>query len=187
MKFLSLLLVFCFTTNVFAGSVKELEREFNEYQYTMTVEWDQRDSSFQERETSAFFEKVESMIQRDGITKSDIEAFASKKMTNPAAVAALKAKLALIPANASPSELARTLQEQSKDLYANGANWLGIPDTALWIGAAVLVVGFLVWFELNYECVATDQRWECNSTTTGNSSHSSCGWVTYCTAYQKKN
>lgn len=48
MKLTALLLTFCFSLNVMAstGTVQELERHLDEYQYALTVEWDQKDQSF---------------------------------------------------------------------------------------------------------------------------------------------
>ena len=50
MKVMSLLLSLCLTLNLLAasGPVQEIERQVDEYQHALTVEWDQKDQKFYE-------------------------------------------------------------------------------------------------------------------------------------------
>lgn len=190
MRLIALLLSFCFTFNVLAasGSVSELERALDEYQYTMTVEWDQKDQEFHEKVTKAFFDKMGVLVSEQGLHKEEVLAFAEKKMANKKAFEALKLKLSLLSEVKSSDELARVLRENSKEFYVQGASWA--PDATevlIWVGIAALI-GYLVWFNANYECGGYEEVWECDTYTNSDGTHSStsCGWETQCAYYVEK-
>jgi hypothetical protein len=188
MKIVALLLTFCMTLNVFAasGTTGALERELDQYQYALTVDWDQKDQVVYEKETKAFFERLGSLVNEQGVSKAEILALAEKKMGSKVALEALKLKLSLVGELNSSAQIASVLRENSKDLYSQGASWSGNTDTVL-IGLAIAaLVGYLVWFNANYDCVAYDQRWECDTHVYEYSSSTSCGWESYCIAYEKK-
>lgn len=188
MKLLAVLLSFLMTFNVMAasGTAQELERALDDYQYALTVEWDQKDQVVYEAETKAFFEKIGSLIAEQGASKDEILAMAEKKMANKQAFEALKLRLSLLSEVKSSEELAKILKENAKEFYGHGASWAPDGTVILSVVAVVAIVGYLIWFNANYKCVATDQRWECDTTSTTSSSHTSCGWETYCTDYAKK-
>ena len=193
MKLLSVLLSLCLTFNVLAasGTVGELERQLDEYQYTMTVEWDQKDQAFQERETKAFFEKISATIQSGEVSKEAIMSLAESKIKNNKALEALKLKMTLLSGANSSAELATLLRENSKEFYGQGASWNGNVEMIL-IGAGVIaLIGYLVWWSANHECVEWEEQWECTTDTTTDPYYNSsttttnCGWVDVCTSYQK--
>lgn len=188
MKFISFILLLCFSMNVLAstGTVQELERQIDEYQYAMTVEWDQKDPAFQKAQTEAFVEKLNLLVKKQGLEKEELEKLVDKKIVNKQALAALKLKLSVLSSASSSKELASLLSEHSKDLYIQGASWNGDATTVLSVVAVVVIVGYLVWFSATHKCIAYEERWECNTSHTGSSSHSSCGWETYCSAWAKK-
>lgn len=192
-KLLSFLLVLCFSANVMAGSTLGLERAMDEYQYSLTVEWDQKDQKVYQAKTDAFFAEMAKLIAAEGLSQAEILAVASKKMSNKAQFEALKLKLSLAGKAPSSSELAGVLQSSVKDMYQSGASWNG--DAVLPVVGGLLVaaiIGYAIWFHATHECVATDERWECSSYTECDAygdycyTDESCGWETYCTQYVKK-
>ena len=192
-KLLSFLLVLCFSANVMAGSSAGLERAMDDYQYALTVEWDQKDQKVYQAKTDAFFAEMAKLISQEGLSQAEVLAIAEKKMQNKAQLEALKLKLSLAGKASNSAELAKILQDSVKGMYAQGASWNG--DALLPIGIGLLVaaiVGYAIWFHATHECVATDERWECSSYTECNTygdycwSDESCGWETYCTQYVKK-
>ena len=192
-KLLSLLLVLCFSTNVMAGSTIGLERAMDEYQFALTVEWDQKDQKFYQAKTDAFFAEMAKLIAKDGLSQEEILSVASKKMSNKTQFEALKLKLSLVGKAPSSSELASVLQSSVKDMYQSGASWNG--DAVLPVLGGLLVaalIGYTIWFHATHECVAFDQRYECDSYTECDSfgdycyTEESCGYNSYCTEYVKK-
>ncbi|MFL5785777.1 MAG: hypothetical protein ACJ76H_14260, partial [Bacteriovoracaceae bacterium] len=70
-KLFSLLLVLCFSVNVMASSTSGLERAMDDYQFALTVEWDQKDQAVYQAKTDAFFAEMAKMIADEGLTKED--------------------------------------------------------------------------------------------------------------------
>lgn len=190
MKMMSFIVLICFSFNVLAstGTVKELEKSFDNYQYAMTVEWDQKDMKFQEAQTNLFFQKIGSLV-KSGLTTEEMEAFIEAKITNKEALAALQLKMNLLSQANTPEELAQILRENSQDMYSRGASWNG--DIVLWVGglAVVALIGYVVWFEVTHKCVAWGQAYVCD--TYGGSPqyggyNTYCGYRSVCTEYEKK-
>jgi hypothetical protein len=195
-KLLSIVLALSFTVNVFAATAtQELEKSLDNYQYAMTVEWDQKDQKFYDAKTQEFFAQMGSLIKEKGLKQEEIIALAEKKIANKQTVEAIKLKLNLIGNVKTTSELASVLKDVSKDMYSKGAAWNG--DAVLVSGVVVLivaVVGYAIWFGNTHKCVAWDERWECDTYTdcyddypygTTCYEDTSCGWETYCTRYEK--
>ncbi|MES2527222.1 MAG: hypothetical protein V4598_09040 [Bdellovibrionota bacterium] len=194
-KLLSIVLALTFSLNVFAGTATaELEKSLDNYQYALTVEWDQKDQKFYDAKTAAFFKELGSLIQEKGLKQEEIIALAEKKIANKQTVEALKLKLALIGNVRSQSELAAVLKDVSKDMYSKGASWNG--DAVLTTGLIVLVVavvGYAIWFSATHKCVEYSERWECDTRTDCGTdyygsvcySDTTCGWNDYCTRYEK--
>lgn len=188
MKLISALLSICLTFNVLAasGTATELERQLDEYQYVMTVEWDQKDQAFYERETKAFFEKLSKALSEGSASKESILALAESKMKNKEALNALKFKLSLLTNVNSQEQLAQALKESSKDFYGKGASWSGDVEIILAAAGIIAVIGYIIWFSKTHECVAWEQRWECRTTNDEYSSYTTCGWEDYCIDYSRK-
>ena len=172
MKILSLLLSLCITLNTFAatGGLTELERQIDEYQYVMTVEWDQKDQIFYDKETDEFLKKLGETIQKEGLTKEQIGQIAEKKIQNTRTLEALKLKLSLLSSKPSESELAETLRETSKEFYHRGASWSGSKAEIAGTVLAVLLVGYIIWWNSTHECE-------------GYVTETECGWYDVCSSY----
>lgn len=204
MKITSLLVMLCFTFNVLAGAgtVQELERQFDDYQYAMTVEWDQKDSKFQEAETMKFFDGVSNLMSK-GLSTQEVMSMAEKKMGDKKALEALKLKLTLAAKASSPEELSQILKVNSKEFYSHGASWNGsVVLTAGLVVLIVAVIGYSIWFDATHECVAYEERYACDyyEVRTGMVVYNTvgvnvwditkyrqqCGMRSYCTEYVKK-
>lgn len=155
MKLLSLIVALCFTMNVFAstGSLDAFEAAMDDYQYAMSVEWDQKDVKFQEAKTKEFFNKMQGLIAEKNLSQKDIITVVEKKLNNKAAVEALKLKMSLAGDLNSQEELANFMRDASKDLYSQGASWNGTVHVALYVLAgAALALGFAMWFSATHGC-----------------------------------
>jgi hypothetical protein len=180
--------------NVFAASAGslQLERELDEYNYVLSIEWDQKDRKFYEAETAKFLEKISALVREQGLTPKDLVALAEKRATNKQAFEAVKLRLGVLGGAKSEAELLEILKESSAEFYAKGASWNG---SVVLVGGAVLLVaaliGYTIWFAANYQCVATEERYECNSTSRTDSwgnvyTDTVCGYKDVCVAYEKK-
>jgi hypothetical protein len=184
------------------GSASALEKAVDEYQYALSVEWDQKDVKFYDAQTVAFLNKLQTLIKENGVSKNEIMTFAENRMSNKAAVEALKLKLSLLSTAASTQELAALVRENAKDLYAKGASWNGEVVIGVAIVAVIVgVIAYAVWFDATHECVAWDSEYVCHSYGCGGyygdpyyggyyggygSCGTYCGYEDVCTQYVKK-
>ena len=203
MKIISLIVLFCLSLNVMAatGSVQALEKALDDYQYALTVEWDQKDAKVYEAQTNAFFTKL-AELKAQGLTTTEINSLLEKKMSNKQALEALKLKLSVLSDVKSSEALAAVLKDSTKDLYSHGASWNG--DMALIWGVGALFAALIVyeiWFQANHECAQYEQQWVCNTYSDCNDSYynddyysssycssstTTCGWEDVCTLWVKK-
>lgn len=166
MRIVSLLVAFCFSLNVMAstGTVTELERALDNYHYSLTVEWDQKDQKFYDAKTTEFFTALEKMIKEKGLTQEQIMNLVEKKVNNKNMVEALKLKMSLLGKGSSAEELARMIKDSAKDMYTQGASWNGEVLISVGIGLLVAaVIGYSIWWDANHECVAYESQYVCNT------------------------
>lgn len=194
MRLISALLCFCLTFNVMAasGTVGELEKALDEYQYSLTVEWDQKDSAFMTAKTEAFYATLSDLMDK-GLSQEDILAVVSKKSKNAKEIEALKLRMEMLAGKAtSANELAKAITANSKGLYSTGASWEG---SAILISVGIVAVlgaaiAYGIWFDNNHTCVATAQGQNCGWVSPYQGAPQSaqyyqCWETTYCTQYEE--
>lgn len=204
MKILSLVLSLCITFNVLAasGTVSELERVIDSYQYSMTVEWDQKDQKFYDTKTDAFIAQVAQVIKKEGLTKDQVLAMSEKRVQDKQALEAMKLKMSLLDKNMSSEELATALRDSSKEFYSKGASWNGKVAFIAPIALFAVIIGYFVWWDATHECVQYEEQYRCHTNDVcvsysydyeyGGSycsvyrQDTYCGWEDVCTKYEKK-
>lgn len=151
MKTVSILLCLCFSLNVLAAS--NIEAVYNDYQYAMTVEWDQKDLDFKNAQTSMFYENVDSLVA-SGLTSTELMTFVESKVSNKAALAELKA--AALNAG-STGEVLALVDANADQLFAQGANWSG---SAVLRGAIITTISALfvysIYFTIKHGCMESE-------------------------------
>lgn len=155
MKLVSLFIALCFTMNVFAstGSLQAFESVLDDYQYAMSVEWDQADAKFQETKTKEFFNQTQSLITAGALTQQDIITVVEKRIKDKAVLDALKLRLTLAGEMNSTEELNKFLKESSNDFYSRGASWNGvILVSAAVVVTAAMALGFAMWYSATHGC-----------------------------------
>src|SRR5690606_4741133 len=133
MRFLSLLLFMCFAMISFASpyvnNAAQLEKIFDDYSFSLNVEWDQEDEQFYDQNTQVILKSIEILILNEGMNKKDFENFIILKIKKPLIVKQIQTRLTFLPEEASPQELAQAFKdiakEFSSDFYSQGANWNG--------------------------------------------------------------
>jgi len=192
MKFIALLLTICISFNVSASTIKELDLLVDNYQYDLSVEWDQNDKKFYEEKTNHFFSELSVLMASKKITSEDLVAFVEKKISNKAELEAMKLKLTLLGQVKTPEQLSRVLQEHTKSFYFKGASWNGQAVASVVVGALVLgLIGYVIWHAANYECVEWEQKWVCHSYDRNDYggytyTETICGYEDVCTRQEKK-
>lgn len=202
MKFVAILLSFLITFNVMASSVQSLESAMDDFHYSLTVEWDQKDQTFYNAKTDEFMAKMSKLIKENNVSKEEVLALAQKKMNNSKAYDALKLKMTLLQTNVSAEELSSMLKDSAKDFYAAGASWNGEVVTYAIIGLFVIAIGYTIWFHATHECVKWESVYSCSTYDTCASEYydwdtgsyycswytqeTTCGYDDVCRQWQKK-
>ncbi|MFL5785778.1 MAG: hypothetical protein ACJ76H_14265 [Bacteriovoracaceae bacterium] len=163
MRFMSVILALTLSMNVFAGSVSELEKSLDAYNYALTVEWDQKDQAFYNAKTQEFFASMTKLIKEQGLSQAEVLKLAESKM-DKSAVEALKLKFTVLSKTSSAEDLAKAIQDSSKNLYARGASWNGEVIIPVAVGLVIAgVIGYAIWWNATHECVAWQNEYVCNT------------------------
>ena len=143
MRVLSFLLAICFSMNVFAtsGGVAALEQAIEEYQYAVTVEWDQKDHAFADKALAEFNYKVEQVFREQAVDQKDVQALLASKIQDKSQLAAVELKIKLLSKNLTPSELSSLLLQNSSSMYHQGASWNEETLNNIW---SITVITFLI-------------------------------------------
>ncbi len=158
MKLVALITLLCISFNVLATPIRELEASFDNYNYSLTVEWDQKDQKFFNDKTDEFLKQISHQFLANGVTKEDINSLLEKKVGNKVFMDAMKLKLSLMPVMNS-EELIQFLKSHSDEFYTRGASWTGIEwDTVGLIAGGVVLLGAMIWFLVSYDCAEYDFR-----------------------------
>ncbi len=196
MKILSILIAFCFTMNVFAstGALNDLSAAMDDYQYSMTVEWDQKDQSFKNKQLEVLSAKMGELFKK-GLTSQDVNKLVESRFKNSQVAEAAKLKIAMMGNKLTPANVVEVLKDNSSELYVNGASWNGNTQVFVWGGVIVAIIAISLaygqWKNANYECAeyaiadyCTD-AYDCHGTDSEYNS-GSCYYVgTRCGSYER--
>ena len=196
MKIISALIALCFTMNVFAssGALNELSSAMDNYQYAMTVEWDQKDQAFKTKQLETLSGKMGELF-KEGLTSQDVNVLINSCFKNSQVAQAAKVKLALMGNNLTPANVVDLLKDSSSDIYSNGASWNGNAQIFVWGGVIVAIIAIAVaynkWQNDNYECVETaiadfcTDAYDCHGSDSEYSSGSCYYAGTRCGSYER--
>lgn len=188
---MSIILSLCFTLNVLAasGTVQEFERAFDDYQYSLNVEWDQKDQDFLNLKSEELTAKTKALMDK-GLTRDEILSLLESKAKDKTAFAALKLRLTLLDKSSTKEELIAGLQNASKDFYSKGASWNG--QVVIFSALSVAVIAFIVqgiYWDMTHKCMKTESRYGCYEDCHGvrdDICYTTCGYRDVCTEYVKK-
>lgn len=140
---LSLVLALFFTMSASAstGAVNGLNQILNEYQYALTVEWDQKDLSVRKEITATFGQGVKELLSKNAISREELLSVVKSRVGSNSQLEALELKLALLPKNLSEDQQLVQLLE-SIGTGAEGASWNG--DVIAKSVAGLLLVGMVL-------------------------------------------
>lgn len=137
----TMFLAFAFVTtasaaNIGADSVRDAINDFN---YSVKVEWDQKDQAFYRAQVDQLKSKIEA-ARAAGVTNAQILASASQ---NPAMAADLQQVLNVVSAqNLSAADANEMIVKAVKSHSQQGANWSG--DGTLVVLGTIVLVGLIV-------------------------------------------
>jgi hypothetical protein len=142
-KFITMMMVVAiFTVQAHASAKDGLKAAFDEMNYSLTVEWDQKDKTFYENQLKKFTQTVRD-LQKAGLTNDQMIAFAKSQVKDAKVAKDLETAFSMITINKMSSEEAsKYMMDSMKRAYSNGASWSG--DVFLYLGVGLLVVALAV-------------------------------------------
>lgn len=126
-----------FSAQADSGVHGSLKAAYEELNYSLSVEWDQKDKDFFQQEMGKFQNTI-SNLRAQGLTNDELIMFLISNVKDEAAAADLKQFFKLAQTQKlSPQEVESMTRELMNRHYNQGAAWIG---TVLIVGAALIVV-----------------------------------------------
>ncbi len=190
MKLFSWLLILCFTTQAFAGTVREdLTTALNDHEYNMVVEWDQKDKAKAEAFNEQFTKNIAKLIDR-GLSKAELLAAIEGRVTNKERFQSIKMKATLLQDSISDArDVTDLLQKELSEMGQRGASWNG--DVQMYVLAIVplVLIGALILYQhmwnQSHRCAEASREMFCEDVCDDWSYGTSCDtWGNNCTEGQ---
>ena len=139
--FVSVILFAFVTVQANAATNNSLKAAFDQLNYSLSVEWDQKDPAFRQAQLTRFNETV-AALQAQGLTNAELTEFALGQVKDQALSQELKSTFTLIQLNQMSAADARNLilEKVNQSVSNAGASWNGFA----YISAAVVLVALIV-------------------------------------------
>jgi hypothetical protein len=140
-KLLTLFLAFSILTLEAQARVPSgLKAAFDELNYALSVQWDQKDKEFQAQALEKFSAKV-AQLQEQGLTGQEMIEFVHSQIKDQRLARDLETTFSMIQINKMTSQEAHDYVSQVlKNTYSSGASWISDPVVNLVFTLAVVVI-----------------------------------------------
>ena len=144
-KIISLFIVMTLFTVQAQASVHDgLKAAFDELNYALTVEWDQKDKAVYESEMKKFMATVRD-LQKNGLSNDEMMAFAKSQVKDARVAKDLETAFTMITINKMNSEEAsKFMMDTMKRSYSKGAAWSQDASAYLIVGIIIVAVAVAV-------------------------------------------
>lgn len=133
------------TTNSYASTNDGLKTALDELNYSLTVEWDQKDKDFFHERVETFKQTIEE-LKRGGLSEEELLEFLNSQIESAAVARDLENTFSLVDVRRmSASELNEHIFETAKKSQQQGASWNGYAVLAQ-VAVGLVVVGLFVWY-----------------------------------------
>lgn len=138
-KLITLMIAVAFTTTTaFANTNAGLKAAFDELNYSLTVEWNQKDKAFYDAQMNKFNASLKE-LQAKGLTNAEMLEFAKAEVKDAKVARDIQTAFTMIQIQKmSRSDAAEYMTQTMKKSYSVGASWNG--EAFLYIGLGVLLV-----------------------------------------------
>lgn len=115
-----------FSASAMSNSNDGLKAAFDEFTYSVTVEWDQKDASFLEAKKLELMLTI-SGLEAEGMTRAELITFAKSQLKDARLIANLDSVLEAISLNKMTAEEAQNFMIRSiQNSQSQGAGWNGV-------------------------------------------------------------
>lgn len=178
MRVISFFLVFAtLTVNVQASTKNGLKAAFDELNYALSVEWDQRDQEFFNNQSEAFTKEI-LKLQRAGVSNQEILESVLNELHDKNLARDIRTTYSLVSINAlSPEEAEAQVKLMLQNSYQKGASWNGgsVLLGMVLVIAIIAVVGIIYQEELKKKGEQCYMAWKCNESCTLTGCQQVCG------------
>lgn len=141
-KFITLILALSiFSVSAMANTHDGLKAAFEEFNYSITVEWDQKDASFLNAKKLELSQAI-GALEAEGMTRLELITFAKSQIKDAAVAKSLDAVLDAVAMNTLTAEQAQDIMIKAmENSQSSGANWNGtIIITPIGLVILILVI-----------------------------------------------
>lgn len=132
------MIVAIFTVQATAATDNGLKAAFDELNYSLTVEWDQKDKAFYTEQMKNFSSVVRE-LQSKGLTNEQLVEFVKSEVKDARVARDLETTFNMIQINKmTPAEASKYMMENMKKSYSSGASWNG--DVLYGLAVVLLIV-----------------------------------------------
>ena len=125
-----------------ASTTDGLKAAFDELNYSLTVEWDQKDKDFHATQMKKFTASIRD-LQSKGLTNAQLVDFAKSQVKNAQVAKDLETAFNMIQINKmSGAEANKYILETMRKSYSAGASWNG--EVFIYLAVGVLIVALAV-------------------------------------------
>jgi hypothetical protein len=129
-------------THANAATDNGLKAAFDELNYSLSVDWDQKDQDFYSQQMKAFSSKLME-LQNKGLTRNELVMFVKSEVQNEVIAKDLETAFNMVSINKMTSEDAtKFMVDTMKKSYSNGASWNG--QVVLYIAIGVLIIAAVI-------------------------------------------
>ena len=142
-KFIALFMILSiFTVQANASTHAGLKAAFDELNYALTVEWDQKDKDFHGEQMKKFASTVRD-LQAKGLTNAQMIEFVKSEVKNAQVAKDLETAFNMIQINKmSSAEANKYILDTMKKSYSAGASWSG--EVFVYLAVGVLIVALAI-------------------------------------------
>lgn len=127
-----------FTVHADVGSQQSLKTAFDDLNYALSVEWDQKDRKFYDSKVEEFSKKIAS-LQAQGLTNAELVDFVKANLKDKALAKDLETAYTVISLNKlSQADARKLVMETTSKAYSKGASWAG--EVFLYSALIVLII-----------------------------------------------
>lgn len=139
------ILILSFNTfaNAPVSQMKQLKSAFDQLNFSLQVEWDQKDKKFYNKKVGEFHKTLKK-LQAEGLSNEELLEFIKQNIQDKKLAGDIDELFATIKASKMTAKEARAfaLDYVSRN-YAQGANWLGNASAAILLAGLIIAIALL--------------------------------------------
>lgn len=156
--FIFILMLITFSVQATAATHNGLKSAFEELNYSLSVEWDQKDQNFFNAQSEKFSSEI-MKLHASGLSNQELLDFTISQIKDEKLAREIQTTYSLVSINAMTAKDAQEhIRSVVEKTYNRGASWNG---TAAFIGGAIFAIVLLAVVAVVYKDELTEKGEEC--------------------------